>query len=151
MKMNKRTKARKYSSSKLKGLLEEITPLEMEQTKVKMQLAIHIEELMLAKGLNKSQFAEKLGKNPSEITKWLSGTQNFTIDILTQIAHSLEVELTSLFEKPKIQVVNKTEIVVMSRNVPVSNSYPKLFGQSFGFTSSNYTAHTNLCGNFIDA
>ena len=79
--MNKINKARKYNSSKLQELLDEVSPLEMEQTKIKMQLAARIEDIMRAKGWNKSQFAAKMGKNPSEITKWMSGTQNFTVDI----------------------------------------------------------------------
>lgn len=112
--MNKTTKARKYSSSKLQELLDEVTPLEMEQTKVKMQLAARIEDLMRAKGWNKSQFAEKVGKNPSEITKWFSGSQNFTIDVLTEIAFALGVELTSLFGKKQVQVIYRKEFVVKS-------------------------------------
>jgi len=112
--MNKTTKARKYSSSKLQELLDEITSLEMEQTKVKMQLAARIEDLMRAKGWNKSQFAEKVGKNPSEITKWFSGSQNFTIDVLTEIAFALGVELTTLFGKKQVQVIYRKEFVVKS-------------------------------------
>jgi len=112
--MNKTTKARKYNSSKLQELLDEVTPLEMEQTKVKMQLSARIEDFMRAKGWNKSQFAEKVGKNPSEITKWLSGTQNFTTDVLTEIASALGVELTALFGKKQFQVIYRTEIVVKS-------------------------------------
>lgn len=112
--MNKITKARKYNSSKLQKLLDEVTPLEMEQTKVKMQLAARIEDFMRAKGWNKSQFAEKVGKNPSEITKWLSGTQNFTTDVLTEIGSSLGVELTALFGKKQFQVIYRNEIVVKS-------------------------------------
>lgn len=116
---NESQKARKYSSLKVNELLNEVTPLEMKQTKIKMQLAIRIEDCMRDKGWNKSQFAEQIGKNPSEITKWLSGTQNFTIDVLTEIAHTLGVELNSLFEKPKIQIVYKKEIVVKSEEVPM--------------------------------
>lgn len=112
--MNKTTKARKYHSSKLQELLDEITPLEMEQTKIKMQLAVRIEDLMKSKGWNKSQFAEKVGKNPSEITKWLSGTQNFTTDVLTEIAFALGVELTALFGKKTSQVIYRKEFVVKS-------------------------------------
>jgi transcriptional regulator with XRE-family HTH domain len=112
--MNKTTKARKYNSSKLQELLDEVTPLEMEQTKVKMQLAARIEDFMRAKGWNKSQFAEKVGKNPSEITKWFSGTQNFTTDVLTEIATALGVELTALFGKKQVQVIYRKEIVVKS-------------------------------------
>ena len=112
--MNKTTKARKYNSSKLQELLDEVTPLEMEQTKVKMQLSARIEDFMRAKGWNKSQFAEKVGKNPSEITKWFSGTQNFTTDVLTEIASALGVELTALFGKKQVQVIYRKEIVVKS-------------------------------------
>lgn len=118
--MKKVTKARKYNSSKLQELLNEVTPLEMEQTKNKMQLAVRIEDFMRAKGWNKSQFAEKVGKNPSEITKWLSGTQNFTIDVLTEIAATLGVELTALFGKQQVQVIYRKEIVVKSVAMPIA-------------------------------
>ena len=112
--MKKTTKARKYNSLKLQELLDEITPVEMEQTKVKMQLAARIEDLTREKGWNKSQFAEKVGKNPSEITKWFSGTQNFTTDVLSEIASALGIELTALFGKKQVQVVYRKEIVVRS-------------------------------------
>ena len=112
--MNKSIKARKYNSAKLQELFDEITPVEMEQTKVKMQLAIRIEDLMRAKNLNKSQFAEKVGKHSSEITKWLSGTHNFTIDILTEIAFALEVDISNLTGKKQIEVIYRKEIVVKS-------------------------------------
>jgi transcriptional regulator with XRE-family HTH domain len=118
--MSKVTKARKYNSSKLQELLDEVTPLEMEQTKNKMQLAARIEDLMIAKGWNKSQFAEKVGKNPSEITKWLSGTQNFTIDVLTEVAFTLGVELTALLGKQQIQVIYRKKIVVKSVATPTA-------------------------------
>lgn len=112
--MKKTTKARKYNSLKLQELLDEITPVEMEQTKVKMLLAARIEDLTKEKGWNKSQFAEKVGKNPSEITKWFSGTQNFTTDVLTEIASALGIELTALFGKKQVQVIYRKEIVVRS-------------------------------------
>ena len=118
--MNKITKARKYNSSKLQELLDEVSPLEMEQTKTKMKLAARIEDYMRAKGWNKSQFAEKIGKNPSEITKWLSGTQNFTVDVLTEIASTFDIELTALFGKHTIPVVYRKEIVVNSVATPTA-------------------------------
>lgn len=126
--MNKPTKARRHNSSILQRLLSELTPLEMEQTKVKMQLAARIEDLAKTKGWNKSQLAAHLGKNPSEITKWLSGTQNFTIDILTEISVVFGVELASLFNQPKTQVVYKsrliTKIVTAQSIIPVQTPIP---------------------------
>ncbi len=94
--MNNPKKARKHFNTKLQALLDEVTPLEMEQTKTKVLIAAQIDSILRAKGWSKSLLAEKLSKNPSEITKWLSGTQNFTIDILTQIALVLEVEISRL-------------------------------------------------------
>jgi|YNPMSStandDraft_1061717.scaffolds.fasta_scaffold43019_2 transcriptional regulator with XRE-family HTH domain len=139
--MNKITKARKYTSSKLQELLEEVTPLEMEQTKTKMQLAARIEDLMRAKGWNKSQFAQKVGKNPSEITKWLSGTQNFTVDVLTEIASTLGVELSALFGKQQVQVIYRSEFVVKSFAAPtvIKLTTPYEYGiEVFGiYTSTN--------------
>ncbi len=114
MTFNKSNKARKYHSPKLQELLDEITPIEMEKTKVKMQLAARIEDLMRARNYSKSQFAEKIEKHPSEITKWLSGTQNFTTDILTEIASALGVEVSTLFGKRQVQIVYRNKIVVHS-------------------------------------
>jgi len=112
--MNNKTQARKHNSSLLQDLLDEVSPLEMEQTKVKMQLAARIEDFMLEKGWNKLQFAKEVKKNPSEITKWFSGTQNFTIEVLTEIAFALGVELSALFEKDNSPLIYRNEIIVKS-------------------------------------
>lgn len=94
--MNSINKARKYKSPLIDELLKELTPLEMKQAKLKMQLAAKIEDLIKSKSWSKSEFAEKIGKHPSEITKWLSGTQNFTIDTLIEIAFIFKIKLSDL-------------------------------------------------------
>ena len=95
--MNSNNKARKYKSPLIDELLKEATLLEMEQAKLKMQVASKIEDLIKSKSWSKSEFAEKVGKHPSEITKWLSGTQNFTLDILTEIVFVFKIKLSDLF------------------------------------------------------
>lgn len=60
-----------------------------EQVERKMRIAAHIEDAMNQAGLTKTQFARLMGKYPSEITKWLSGTHNFTSDLLTEIEVTL--------------------------------------------------------------
>ena len=45
-----------------------------------------IDQLMHERGLSKKQFAEALGRRPSEITKWLSGQHNFTISTIAKIS-----------------------------------------------------------------
>lgn len=72
--MNKKT-ARKHTSPVINQLLDEITPVEKMQTNIKMTLAARLYDLITARGWSKSEFAQKVNKNPSGITKWLSGTQ----------------------------------------------------------------------------
>ena len=55
-----------------------------------------IDFLMHERGLSKKQFADALGRRPSEITKWLSGQHNFTIATLAM--------LSSFFQQPIITV-----------------------------------------------
>ncbi len=55
-----------------------------------------IDTLISERGLSKKQFAEALGRRPSEITKWLSGEHNFTIATIAT--------LSSFFDKPIITV-----------------------------------------------
>lgn len=55
-----------------------------------------IASLMEERNLSKKQFAEALGKRPSEITKWLSGQHNFTISTLSM--------LSAFFRQPIVSI-----------------------------------------------
>ena len=58
------------------------------QQEVDLEFAIsnRINELMTQRGLSKLEFAQALGKRPSEVTKWLSGQHNFTIRTLSLLS-----------------------------------------------------------------
>lgn len=58
------------------------------QAEIDLSFAISNEicQLMQERGLTKKQFAEALGKKPSEVTKWLSGQHNFTIRTLSMLS-----------------------------------------------------------------
>ena len=85
----------------LDNLLEEITPKQQARTDCKMRIATIIDEAMKTRGLGKKQFAEKLGSKPFEITKWLSGTHNFTIEILMNIEQVLKIRILNVSNKRK--------------------------------------------------
>lgn len=72
-------------------------PADIRQ-EVALEVAIsnRINELMMRRGLSKLEFAQALGKRPSEITKWLSGQHNFTIRTLSL--------LSAFFGEPLISV-----------------------------------------------
>jgi transcriptional regulator with XRE-family HTH domain len=110
--------ARKHKSPIIDLLLNEITPEEKMQVRTKMALAARLDDLMKQKELGKSELAAKLNKHPSEITKWLSGEHNFTVDTLSDIAVALNVTVAEFFV-PKVAVIQKTHIVVTSEYIPV--------------------------------
>lgn len=76
-----------------------------------MALAAAIEDAMIAKGLNRSRFAQVMGVLPSQITRWLSGTQG----INTESIFDMEFELNTKF------ILNHT-------NKPLEEEYkPQIF------------------------
>lgn len=138
-------KARRHSSPLVKELLNEITPTKMRQTKEKMQLAARIEDLMNSRGFKKGEFAKKLGKNPSEITKWFSGTHNFTMDTLVEIAEVLGNRISDFFGKRETPIVYSIQINVASEThqpaIPLltpSDIYSNRYARTIKKTSLEY-------------
>lgn len=64
-------------------------------------LASRIDALLREKGWTKTDLARKTGKKCSEVSKWLSGTQNFTLRTIALIEEALECKL--------IKVVDRTD------------------------------------------
>jgi len=125
--MNKKT-ARKHTNPVINQLLDEITPVEKLQTNIKMTLAARLYDLITAKGWSKSEFAQKVNKNPSEITKWLSGTQNFTIDTLAEIGVVLNMPVAELFIPT--QDHHQTQVVINVRDIQQSIRYVTPYSES---------------------
>ena len=50
-----------------------------EEINLSFAISNKIDALMQERGLSKKQFADQIGKRPSEITRWLSGQHNFTV------------------------------------------------------------------------
>ena len=86
-------KARRHSSAIVKKIMATITPEEQNRTDNKMLIAVKIAEALKSKQISQKDFATKMGKVPSEINKWLSGTNNFTLDSLSDIERALDIKL----------------------------------------------------------
>ncbi len=85
--------ARNHTSEALKEFFKENDTLEAKKVAFKMTIAARIDEAIKSKGMRKNEFALRMRKQSSEISKWLSGNQNFTIETLIEIEHALGVEL----------------------------------------------------------
>ena len=52
-----------------------------------------VRKALEAKSWSKARFAEEMGKKPSEVSKWLSGTHNLTLRSIIKMEIALEVDL----------------------------------------------------------
>jgi len=94
------------NSNILSDILSEITPEEQERTNKRMLLAARIDDARRIKGWNKKAFAEIMGQQPSVITKWLSGTHNFTTDTLFELEEKLGINLIQVEKEGKTSEIN---------------------------------------------
>lgn len=60
-------------------MVSQVPPEVKQEIDFEVDISNRIDSLMKKHHLTKLEFARKLGKRPSEITKWLSGQHNFTL------------------------------------------------------------------------
>lgn len=85
------------SSQVIAGVLASISAEEMRRAQDRMALADKIASLLDSKGLSQKDLARRMHKTESEVSEWLSGNRNFTIDTLSDIGSALGC---SFFEYP---------------------------------------------------
>ena len=58
--------------------------------KLYADIVVRINQILKSKGWSQKELASKIGKNPSEINKWLKGEHNFTLRSLAKLQAELE-------------------------------------------------------------
>lgn len=74
-------------------MLANMDELSLAKTRNRMLVAAKIADAMRSSNMNQKQLAQKMCKTESEVSEWLSGDRNFTLDTLTEIEHTLNVSL----------------------------------------------------------
>lgn len=100
-------KARKIHLDFVDDLRRETSPQMSEQITKRMQLAAQIDDSLRQRGLTNQEFAFMMGKTPSEITRWLSGTHNFTTETLWEIERVLRIQI--LTSSPAVELVSEEQ------------------------------------------
>ncbi len=128
--MTTKKKARKFISPLINELLSEINPLQKEKIKNNMKLAARLDDLLTERNLGKSEFAGMVNKEPSVITKWLSGTHNMTLETLTEIAFALKITVQEILAyQKKNQAIYKLKIQI---NTDIPADPNNLFVTKYG-------------------
>lgn len=135
---------RKPSASLIR-IMNDIDEDKLRRTRDRMLVANRIADALKAKGISQKRFSEMTGRSESEVSEWLSGDRNFTIDTLSDIKKYLGIDLlntSSMRTSPvskdanRMKVAKKRTPVVYDKSdiltTTVSNSWlseiqPELF------------------------
>ena len=126
-------------SSVLEALHRKKDPLQSERVRTSMMFAARIIFALKTKGWNRLQLAEALGKHPSIVTRWLSGTHNFTSDTLSDIQSVLGIQLLVRSEEEL-----KMSVATYSAPVP---QFPNLDRENLRLIAENSAREGGYCIN----
>ncbi len=101
-------------SDLLNNVIEQTPPESVRFIKQSLAMANYIESLLSVKGLRQKDLADKMGKSEAEISKWLSGTHNFTLRSIAKIESVLNENL--------IEIPNKKALSGNVRKRPINPS-----------------------------
>ncbi|MFZ6024134.1 MAG: helix-turn-helix transcriptional regulator [Bacteroidota bacterium] len=113
----------KHKNPRVSALRAQGNPKKKFKVQKAVELAAAIEDAMLARGWNRSEFAKAMGVQPNQITRWLSGTQGINTDSLFEMEYELGVTLV-LNQQPEQtddRIVHKPSIFEMAI-IPALNS-----------------------------
>jgi len=72
------------------------------------EIAEKIQSLLSVKKISVTEFATQIGESESHIQEWLSGTFNFTLEIIAKIQQVLQEPIIQLYQSPKHLLVKYT-------------------------------------------
>lgn len=76
-------------SSIIEARRQQVNPEIRRVVDISFKIVDRIHSILVDKGLKQKDLAQRLGKSESEISKWMRGTHNFTIDTLISIEQAL--------------------------------------------------------------
>ena len=89
-------------SSILENRRRQVNPEIRESVDLSFQIVDRIHEILTAKGMKQKDLAMLLGKKEAEISKWMRGTHNFTIDTLVTIENALQAPIMKVIHQEEV-------------------------------------------------
>ncbi len=99
-----------YNSELMDEIYQNIPQSTFDFVSNRMILASRINETIKSRGWSQKQFADEMGKKPPEISRWLSGTHNFTTDTLWHIEQVLGIRLLVEIESNQAKIFEADNI-----------------------------------------
>ena len=87
-----KTTNKRNASGVLGRMVSNVDKHSLAKTRNRMMVAVRIADAIKERQLTQKQFAQMMGRTESEISDWLSGDRNFTIDTLFDIGQVLGID-----------------------------------------------------------
>ena len=84
-------------SSVLEERRKRVNPEIRQSVALSFRIVDRIHDILQEKGLKQKDLAQRLGKSEAEISKWMRGTHNFTIDTLVSIEDALNATIVQVY------------------------------------------------------
>ncbi|MBQ9556484.1 MAG: helix-turn-helix transcriptional regulator [Muribaculaceae bacterium] len=76
-----------------------VNPEVRKRVSLSFQIVDRIHEILVERNLRQKDLALMLGKSEAEISKWMRGTHNFTIDTVVAIEEALQAPVLQVYHE----------------------------------------------------
>ena len=77
----------------------QVSPEVRERVSLSFQIVDRIHEILVERNMRQKDLALMLGKSEAEISKWMRGTHNFTIDTIVSIEEALNAPVLQVYHE----------------------------------------------------
>jgi transcriptional regulator with XRE-family HTH domain len=137
-----------------KGVVQRLRERIKPENRIFVKKNLHISEQVYAlldqKGWSQKVFAQKLGKNESEVSKWLSGLHNITLQSIAKMEAVLEADIITTPLEAR-EIYKSIEYVTLTVKASSNNFPTKAFkGELFAQNETEAVAYLNVNPKLID-
>ena len=76
--------------------LSKVKPEIKKEMDISFAIADKLDMILKEKGLSQKEFAKQIGKTEPEVSRWLSGSHNFTIRTIAKLSVFLNEDIISI-------------------------------------------------------
>ena len=107
-------KVKTKNSSILARMMGNIDEKALNRTRTRMLVAAKIADAAQNKGITQKKLAALIDKSESEVSEWLSGERNMTIDVIADFEQALNITILNVHQPKVIKMKIAEECVQVS-------------------------------------
>lgn len=134
-------KVKAKTTSILTQLMGNIDEKALNRTRTRMLVAAKISDAAQNKGINQKKLAALIDKSESEVSEWLSGERNMTIDVIADFEQALNITILNV-QQPKVikmKIVDDSVQVSLRNKSSLIGSNSIKYGQTLTLDNNSST------------